>query len=402
MKKNSKQRKKILFIGYAQSSHTQAWVDLLSDSDFDIRVFGINNIPAPNKINFNAYNFDETFPFIKPGKLGWWHLKYQGFLKSKVYNQDPIDDLEKLWLSWIINRWQPDIVHTLGIDPSTLYYWQAKEKFKIFPKHRLVVTIRGGSDLELNRFDKAKIPLFKDIFTNCDYAIADNIMTYQYACLLGLNQAKKAPFGFMSGMGGVDVQELSQLRKKSAWDSRIILWPKAYEGMYSKGLPILEALKIAWDKISPCKVIMTSIGEEGPALRSEIIQWLDTMPVKIRKNIQIHPRINRQELLKIMAKSRVVLAPSLVDGVPNTMYEAMATKTFPIISPLPTIKTVIGKEDTIFARNLYPHEIARALVRAMSDDKLVEKTVENNFIKVQGIANRKNNREKIKKFYNGV
>lgn len=395
LKKKVNYRKKILFIALAHSSHTHAWLDLLKDSQFEVRIFGINNTNANGKLKYFQYNFDKHFPFIEPMKLQWWHLKYQRFIKERVYKKINIDALEKKWLSWIINRWKPDIVHLLGINPCAIYYWQVKSSYQILPKFCLVLTLRGGSDLELERFNKLKKPLFKDIFQKSDYVIADNDTTYRYASELGLDEAKKALFGYMPGAGGVDAQKLSALRSRPATESRIILWPKAYESIYSKGLSVLEALKISWDKISPCKVVMIPQSEE-------ICRWLAACPAKMRKNFQSFSGLDPQELLKIMSKSRVVLIPSLIDGVPNTLYEAMATKTFPIVSPLPTIKTLINSQNTIFARNLYPHEIARALIRAMTDDRFIKKVIDKNFIKVQKIANRQNNRIKLQKFYDEI
>jgi glycosyltransferase involved in cell wall biosynthesis len=71
------------------------------------------------------------------------------------------------------------------------------------------------------------------------------------------------------------------------------------------------------------------------------------------------------------------------------MYEAMALGVFPIVSPLETIRTVVEAEkNVLFARNLYPHEIADALTRVMTDNVLVDAVVENNLKFVRTIADR--------------
>jgi glycosyltransferase involved in cell wall biosynthesis len=88
-----------------------------------------------------------------------------------------------------------------------------------------------------------------------------------------------------------------------------------------------------------------------------------------------------------MRNARVLLAPSLVDGVPNVLYEAMVSGAFPIISPLDTITPVVSEpQNVFFARNLYPQEIADALDKAMNDDQTVDFAVENNFRLVKKIA----------------
>ncbi len=107
--------------------------------------------------------------------------------------------------------------------------------------------------------------------------------------------------------------------------------------------------------------------------------WFKTLPEEILKNTQVFERIPRHEALDFMVRARVILAPSLVDGIPNTLYEAMACGAFPIVSPLETIKTVVMEEtNVLFARNLYPEEIAAALVKAMQEDFLVDQATRNN------------------------
>jgi glycosyltransferase involved in cell wall biosynthesis len=98
-----------------------------------------------------------------------------------------------------------------------------------------------------------------------------------------------------------------------------------------------------------------------------------------------------------------MLAPSLVDGVPNSLYEAMAAGALPIVSPLETIQHVVENErNVLFARNLYPNEIAAALQRAMSDDRLVDRVAEQNLSLVRRIANRREIRKNVISFYQEV
>jgi glycosyltransferase involved in cell wall biosynthesis len=101
-----------------------------------------------------------------------------------------------------------------------------------------------------------------------------------------------------------------------------------------------------------------------------------------------------------MAQARVMLSPSLSDGIPNTLYEAMAAGSFPILSPLETIEAVVAKEtNVLFARNLYPQEIADALIRAMNDDQLVDRAYAENLKLVKRLADRKRIGEKLVNFY---
>ena len=101
-----------------------------------------------------------------------------------------------------------------------------------------------------------------------------------------------------------------------------------------------------------------------------------------------------------MAQARVLLAPSLADGIPNILYEAMATGAFPIVSRLEAIRLVVENEQNVlFAHNLYPHEIAEALSRAMSDDALVDGAARRNLELVRRVADRSKIRPCVIKYY---
>jgi glycosyltransferase involved in cell wall biosynthesis len=101
-----------------------------------------------------------------------------------------------------------------------------------------------------------------------------------------------------------------------------------------------------------------------------------------------------------MTRARVMLAPSLVDGTPNSMFEAMAAGALPIVSPLETIRAVVENDrNVLFARNLYPQEIADALVRAMTDDEFVDAAAQANLELVNRLANRHEIRPRVIQFY---
>jgi trehalose utilization protein len=60
------------------------------------------------------------------------------------------------------------------------------------------------------------------------------------------------------------------------------------------------------------------------------------------------------------------------------------------------------EENVLFARNLYPEEIANALVRAMNDDNLVDSTAKNNLEKVYRLADRKVIKQIVSSYYKKI
>jgi len=378
---------KILFIGLAQSSHTHAWIDLLSESEFNVRLFGIpNSVPPANwpvKTYVNLLSPQNSTPirkYLYSHLLGELRMHYNEF--AVQHYRKPVGTSEE-WLAQIIKAWKPDIIHTLGLEPASYYYYDVREKYNLRSIGKWIVQVRGGPDLALNRLLPEYSQKIQSVFQYCDQVIADNRQNYEYALSMGLQQNRICALGTLPGSGGIDVDGL-----KSLWQGppssreKIILWPKAYESPQSKALPVFEALKLAWSRLPECKIYMF-------AADHETMMWFQALPEYIKSASYISYRVPRNEILSKVVSSRVMLAPSILDGIPNALYEAMAGGAFPIVSPLETITPIVRDgENVLFARNLYPQELADALVRAMSDDQLVDTASLKNYLLVGQIANR--------------
>ena len=124
------------------------------------------------------------------------------------------------------------------------------------------------------------------------------------------------------------------------------------------------------------------------------------LPEDIRSHIDLHQRIPRPVMLGLMKRSRVVMAPSLLEGIPNALYEAMAAQCVPVFSSLPTYRDLCtADENIIYAANLNSEEIAAGLIRALTDDALADKIAAANTLLVARIANRRQIAENIIRLY---
>jgi len=297
------------------------------------------------------------------------------------------------WLAKIIREWRPDIIHTLGMESGGEFYFDVRRRYGLDGLGKWVLQTRGGSDLALRHLDAELRPRIAEVLRSCDLLISDNQQNFRIARELGVREDQLASIAPVPGTGGIDVDALAARRPKPPSQSRLILWPKAYESPWSKALPVFEALKICWSQIQPCEIHIL-------ATTPETRQWYLTLPPTIRESCHVEDRVPRALVLDLMSQARVMLAPSLVDGVPNSLYEAMAAGALPIVSPLETIQPIVEEErNVLFARNLYPDEIAGALTRAMKDNRLVDTVAEQNLPLVRRIADRSAIRPHVVEFY---
>ena len=456
---------KILFIGNPYSSHVQAWINLLTDSGFNVRLFACTDGCPPADWKVKTYIISKSPPenLDREWRESWWpepeewyafdeavkqaveeekkrepiiaqhqdraeyirrHSityrlksliiwlfgkgKFTNFLRGILNwpelppippSQFPLEEPRSKasspheWLAEVVRYWQPDIIHTVGLDEGTNFYAKARKEFHLEGYGKWVIKIFGGSDLVFKLSDPQSLLDISRIFAEATHVLLDNMYYTNILITKQVLEAKKiCPLTPVPGSGGIDIDELISKWSNPPSARRVIVWPKSYETIWSKAVPVLFALKNVWDRIQPCELYML-------ATNSEIKLWLSTLPADMQVKTHVFDGIPRKAVLDIMVKSRVLLAPSLVDGVPNSLYEAMACGALPIVSPIPTIASVVGEKNVLFANNLDQPGLEEAIIKAMTDDNLVDEYAKRNLELVRELADVKIIRHKTIAYY---
>jgi glycosyltransferase involved in cell wall biosynthesis len=394
-------RPRILFIGLGENSHTHSWIDLLEGAPFNVRLFSMPTGVPPSDWPVRTYvtsyhdrtTDDTTRVRLYPANGVVRFVKRQMF---RAFGMPDVNALAGHWLAKILREWQPHIIHTLGIEQGGEFFLRVRRKFHLEHIGKWVLQTRGGSDLTLTHLDPERRKQLTDILGSCDQLISDNEENFRIARELGVREEQLAPIAPVPGTGGIDVALLREKWQGPPSGRRVIVWPKAYDSAWGKMLPTFEALKICWDRIQPCEIHMLSMTDESR-------MWFWSLPESIRQATRPYQRVSRSQVLELMPTARVMLAPALIDGIPNSLYEGMACGAFPIVSPLETILSVVkNEENVLFARNLYPNEIAGALERAMTDDALVDAAAQRNLELVRRTAGRDIIRPRVIGFYENL
>ena len=392
---------RILFIGRGESSHARNWIDLFKGSGFDVRLFSMPTGSPPDDWPVTTYVSQcPPVPGITPGsRVNLYPGNRAGQeLRRFVARFGTLGqgNIAGRWLGRILAEWKPDVIQTIGIRYASYFLLHVRKNFVTGPLGKWVVQ-DWGPDLTMDRLLDEHRPRILEILHTCDGYFSDNAYNIEVARSLGLTEARTAPVGPVLATGGVDAAELRGLvRDAPSRRERRILWPKAYNCAQSTAYPVFEALKLCWERIAPCTVRMTAMSQE------DIRLWFAALPDGIRRNCTLEGRIDRPELLQSLASSRVMLAPTLSDGMPNVLAEAMAMGTVPVVSPLAPITAHLDEENILFARNLYPDEIADALVRAMNDDALADRMARTNMEKAPLLFDRARTREKMLSYYESL
>lgn len=295
----------------------------------------------------------------------------------------------------VLAQWRPHVIHSLGFFDSGRWLHGVRQRHAAARAPRWVMQFRGGSDLTIRRHIPERREAIIAAARDADLVLNDNTTERDYLREWDIPAERFAALTPVPGSGGVEVPaSLAGLTPPSA--RRVILWPKAYSIQTAQGLPVLEALRLAWDRLPPCRIVMLW------ATQPDFREWVEALPPPLRAACEVHRRVPREQVFRLMREARVLLAPSLADGRPNVVFEAGVSGAVPILSPIPTITEFVTPQEALFARNLYPQEIAEALVRAMTDDALVDRMAAANLELVRRVADRAAIAPRVQAFYRAL
>ncbi len=391
---------KILFVCYANSTHAQGWINLLQDSPFETRVFTTRVLPmdygwTPDWVFPTYVTIQPVITSRMKGRV-FWLLPGISRLKTISFWLDGHFNLTVHYLRRVIRIWKPCIVHSLSMDKGGKLVRSALEGIPFEQRPRWVVS-SYGNDICLDLLDVDKSENIKSILSQCDGFMADCQRDRQLAVSAGLDAAKLALDRAVPGPGGLDLDGFARLRQAS-YPRHSILVPKAFERDHAnRTLVILEAFRILGDEF------LKDFDIHFNMCSKSVKVYLRQMPDWLQQRVQCQAMLPQDELFLQMAQARVVIAPSLMDGTPNVMLEAMAAGALPILSPIDSIQEWIKDgENGLLAHALYPDQVAASLRRALLDDELFERAQRLNWEVVCQRADRRKVRQEVLEYYQNL
>lgn len=371
---------------------------MLADTDFEVRVFAspvsYGGLYPHQPWRYLTYTVDQPFgldateraKWILP-VLPWWLPPFGQWAKQRF-------QLATRWLTRLIETWRPDIIHTLRLNPEAGLTWQALQCIPTSRRPKWVLS-SWGSELYIETDDPAIRQQISLALRHCDGFISDCRRDLRLALEAGLDESKVALREPVPVTGGINLHQFADAQKGSE-KRRLIVVPKAYEGPYHKGLPILEALRIVEPELSDYEIHLLMCSQE-------LRRWLRRMPESLQQRCVCHDHLLHGEVMDLLKRARVMIGTSLSDGTPNVMLEAMAAGALPLLSPLESICEWINDgQNGLLAHALYPTEIAAALRRALTDDGLFETARSINWSLVSARANREVIKPQVLNYYRSL
>lgn len=339
-----------------RSVHAIRWIENLKDTSFELYWYDIMNRGKLNTIE-SVTQFYE----IKKRKLP--HIKGEHTLSKKfpVFYEKvrPIlETTENELLESIIEKIQPDVIHSFEMFSSTCPILKTMNKYKNIKW----IYSCWGSDLFYYQNIKSFKNKIEKSFKRIDYIHTDCQRDYDIALKLGF-QGKH--LGIIPGGTGFRINEL-HTSILPVQDRKIIL-VKGYQHKFGKALEVIKALETITSEILNYQIVV--FGAHKPVI-DHILK--KNLPYKIYSRNEL----SHNELMCLMGKSLIYIGNSISDGMPNTMLEAITMGAFPIQSnPGGVSEEIINhnKNGFLIKNPEDSVEIGQLIINIISNRELLEK-----------------------------
>ena len=364
---------RILFVAMANSVHTAGWVSQLADTGWDIHVFdAMEGSLIPELKGVTAYTFHrpsesscnvKKVHSILPLPRGIGFICHRLKLMHSFFMPSRIDSLTRL-----IKRLKPDILHSLEMQHESYPLLEVRRRLGgkfLMPW----IYSSWGSDLYLFGEQKEHQVRIKKVLSSCDYYIADCQRDAKIAARLGF---KGQVLGVFPGAGGFDIARMRKWLKPGRVSKRKIIALKGYSGWAGRADVALHALQLCADVLQDYKIVVYSANAEVEHV-ARYVSGVTNIP------FEVLPQSPREEIIKLLGRSRLAIGMSISDGTPISMLDAMVMGAFPIQSDtISTAEWITHGENGLLVPPEDAVALAAAIRQALSDDRLVNNAAERN------------------------
>jgi len=351
---------RLLIVAVASSVHTGIYLNLLRDSGWEVELFDSQYGGPPH-------------PDIPPIRVHT-AFNHQALPEYEFTMVPPESGSTADWLdraaelSALIDEFQPDTIHSHEIQHSgALVDTTRGLRGGSLPVPWLLTS--WGSDVTMYGRHRNYIDRIVSVLGALDYFGAE---CHRDVALVRAMGFRGDCVGVWPVVGGLDVEHVRSLSKKGPGSERRTIAVKGVLGSVARGEVAVAALERVGRHLEGYEVCTY---QTSPRLEPEFrkvvegnggtYNCLSTAAAK---------SVTHDEILAMHGRSRVSLALNNSDGMSSSFMEAVAAGSFPVHS-----EGSCGYESTpagrgaIFVSATDPDDVAAAIVRALTDDDLIDR-----------------------------
>lgn len=259
---------------------------------------------------------------------------------------------------------RPDLVHALRLPFEGMLAAAAPAQIP------LVVSI-WGNDLTLHAGGSPLMAWWtRHTLRRVDGLLADARRDIHLGHRWGLHQ--NAPVLVVPGGGGVRLDELEAAGRGSGQfpeelpQGDLVINPRGQRPGSLRQDVFFQAIPMVLEKIPGAYFVCPPLAGDAEAER-----WVETLGIGAR--VRLWPRLEQAQLWSLMHRAQVFVSPSLHDGTPNSLLEAMACGCFPVVGNVESLREwVRDGENGLLVDATSPQALADGMLTALQSPDLRE------------------------------
>lgn len=266
----------------------------------------------------------------------------------------------------------PDIVHAMRIPFEGIAAAKA-----VGPEFPLVISVWGNDFTLFAGRDPIINWQTKKALRRADALHCDCLRDARLAQVWGFKSYK--PITVLPGAGGVQSQffypglpdgALRDNLEISA-NTPVVINPRGFRS-YVCNDAFFQAIPLVLRE-RPETIFLSNSMQNNRAAQT----WVERLG--IAQNIRLLPSIPREEMADLFRLAQVTVSPSLHDGTPNTLLEAMACGCFPVAGNIESLREWISDgSNGLLCDPRSPEALARVILRALNDNEMRQRAKEQN------------------------
>ncbi len=259
---------------------------------------------------------------------------------------------------------KPDLVHALRIPFEGMLA-------SLTPASTPLLVSIWGNDLTLHaRGSSLMIRHTRQTLGRINALLADTCRDIRLANEWGFSSEK--PSLVVPGSGGLFLDEMQGLSTDARQpifpdplpDAPIVVNPRGQRPGSLRQDVFFRAIPLVLEKVPQAIFVCPSLGAD--AASQKLVDRLG-----IASNTRLWPRLDQTTLWELLRQAQVFVSPSIHDGTPNSLLEAMACGCFPVVGNIESMREWIQSgENGLLVDATSPAELAQAIITALTSPSL--------------------------------
>jgi len=288
--------------------------------------------------------------------------RFRGLLRPLRYMLGPLSlPLYQRRFRKLVKEIRPDLVHALRIPFEGML--AAETPMAV----ALVVSI-WGNDITLHaRSSFLMASLTRRTLRHADGLIADAARDIRLGHEWGFGTDK--PSLVVPGAGGIRFDEIeaaarSRMLPEELPDVPIVVNPRGQRPGSLRQDVFFQSIPLVLEKFPQALFICPSLASDG-----ESEHWVESLGISL--NTKLWPRLDQKQLWALFKKARVFVSPSIHDGTPNSLLEAMACGCFPVVGNIESMREWVRPGvNGLLVNAASPRSIADGIMAALMNPAL--------------------------------